>query len=293
MSLLTVALKEFSDHVTSRRFLILFILLSILTVLSAFSSASRVASGFSITFSDVLTSGSLSIIYLIGQLGPLIGIALGFDSISKEMESGSILLLLSCPIYRDTILNGKILSGLLTILLTLGTSITLLTGFILAQLGIAPTIEELIRLLIYFVFAVIYILAYMALSLLTSIITKKTSMSLLISISTWIFFTYLIHTIASSIASLLPETDIEGRIRVLTMISLLSPYRHYNTFSRNIISPKFSIDPFSIFPRKSPFKPLTLMESLALSWPNLIIILSLLIIFLAASYIKFLKEEVR
>ncbi|MCS7365689.1 MAG: ABC transporter permease [archaeon GB-1867-035] len=293
MSLLTVALKEFSDHVTSRRFLILFILLSILTVLSAFSSASRVASGFSITFSDVLTSGSLSIIYLIGQLGPLIGIALGFDSISKEMESGSILLLLSCPIYRDTILNGKILSGLLTILLTLGTSITLLTGFILAQPGIAPTIEELIRLLIYFVFAVIYILAYMALSLLTSIITKKTSMSLLISISTWIFFTYLIHTIASSIASLLPETDIEGRIRVLTMISLLSPYRHYNTFSRNIISPKFSIDPFSIFPRKSPFKPLTLMESLALSWPNLIIILSLLIIFLAASYIKFLKEEVR
>ena len=293
MSLLTVALKEFSDHVTSRRFLILFILLSILTVLSAFSSASRVASGFSITFSDVLTSGSLSIIYLIGQLGPLIGIALGFDSISKEMESGSILLLLSCPIYRDTILNGKILSGLLTILLTLGTSITLLTGFILAQLGIAPTIEELIRLLVYFVFAVIYILAYMALSLLTSIITKKTSMSLLISISTWIFFTYLIHTIASSIASLLPETDIEGRIRVLTMISLLSPYRHYNTFSRNIISPKFSIDPFSIFPRKSPFKPLTLMESLALSWPNLIIILSLLIIFLAASYIKFLKEEVR
>ncbi|RLE53894.1 MAG: hypothetical protein DRJ30_06220, partial [Candidatus Methanomethylicota archaeon] len=71
-------------------------------------------------------------------------------------------------------MNGKILSGLLTILLTLGTSITLLTGFILAQLGIAPTIEELIRLLIYFVFAVIYILAYMALSLLTSIITKKT-----------------------------------------------------------------------------------------------------------------------
>jgi len=118
-------------------------------------------------------------------------------------------------------LNGKILSGLLTILLTLGTSITLLTEFILAQLGIAPTIEELIRLLIYFVFAVIYILAYMALSLLTSIITKKTSMSLLISISTWIFFTYLIYTIASSIASLLPETDVEGRIRVLTMISLL------------------------------------------------------------------------
>lgn len=293
MSLLTVALKEFSDHVTSRRFLVLFILLSILTVLSAFSSASRVMGGFSITFSDVLTSGSLSIIYLIGQLGPLIGIALGFDSISKEMESGSILLLLSCPIYRDTILNGKIFSGLLTILLTLGTSITLLTGFILAYIGIAPTLEELIRLLIYFVFAVIYILAYMALSLLTSIVTKKTSMSLLISISVWIFFTFLIHTIASSIASLLPETDIEGRIRILTIISLFSPYRHYNTFSRNIVSPKFSIDPFSIFPRRSPFKPLTLMESLALSWPNLVIVTSLLVVFLATSYIKFLKEEIR
>ncbi len=293
MSTIIIALKEFSDHVTSRRFLILFTLLSVLSVLSAFSSISRAFIGEVKMFSDILTLGRLSIIYLIGELGPLIGIALGFDSISKEIESGSMLLLLSCPIYRDTILNGKILGGLLTIILALGTSTILLTGFTLAQIGIAPTSEEIIRLILYFLASIIYILSYMALSMLTSIISKRTSISLLTSISIWIFFTFIMPMIASSLATILPEEDIEGKIRIMTITLLLTPVQHYYTLSRNIISPKFSIDPFSIFPRRSIVKPLTLIESLNLTWPNLAIITSLLVIFVAASYIKFLKEEIR
>jgi hypothetical protein len=68
---------------------------------------------------------------------------------------------------------------------------------------------------------------------------------------------------------------------------MLTPDQHYNNFSMNILNAKMALDPFGIFPREAPpGRSLTIIESLA-------IITSILIVFIAASYIKFLREEVR
>lgn len=292
MSLKHVVLKEFSDNVSSKRFIILFVFLTVVCVIAAFASRGYTYT-YGFTFSDLITYGSASIIPIIGVLGPLIGIIIGFDSISREVESGSLILLLSCPIYRDTIINGKIIGGILTITLTLVNSIMLTTGIILAIIGILPTIEEVIRLIIYLVVSVIYIAMYMAISMFTSILTKKSSMSLLISILVWLTFTQLIYNASNAIALAIPELYSETRIKVLTAIRMLTPDQHYQTFSRNILNAKYSSEPFSIFVRYSPIKPLSLIDSLLLSWPNLAIIISILTVFLALSYIRFLREEVR
>jgi ABC-type transport system involved in multi-copper enzyme maturation permease subunit len=75
---------------------------------------------------------------------------------------------------------------------------------------------------------------------------------------------------------------------------MLTPDQHYNNFSMNILNAKMALDPFGIFPRGTPpGRSLTIIESLAISWPNLAIITSILIAFIAASYIKFLREELR
>ncbi len=293
MSVSIIAIKEFSDNVASKRFLILFLLLSILSILSAFTVSNRFYGGNLKSFSDLLTTGSLSLIYLIGVVGPLIGISLGFDCISREIESGSLMLLLSCPVHRDEILNGKILGGLLTIILALGTSITLLIGFIMIQIGIAPNFNEILRLIIFFLASIIYILCYMSLSILTSIIFRRSSISLLVSMCIWIFFTFMINMVASSLASFLPEVDVEGRIKVLTYTLMTSPTFHFYALSRVIINPQFVIDPFGIFPRRSFSKELSLIESLNLATPNMFILIVLLMIFISISYIKFLREEIR
>ena len=293
MSLKTVMIKEFSDNVVSKRFIILFSFLTLISIISAF--ASRYYTGtYGLTFSQLITLTSASIIPLISKIGPLIGIMLGFDSISKEIEKGSIILLLSCPIYRDTILNGKILGGVLTIALAISTSIMVSTGVIMAVIGIMPTTDEAIRLIIYLIASIIYISMYMAISVYTSIATKNTSMSLLISIIVWLTFTQLIYNASNAISALIPEILSETRLKVITAIRMLTPDQHYNNFSMNILNAKMALDPFGIFPRGTPpGRSLTIIESLAISWPNLAIITSILIAFIAASYIKFLREEVR
>ncbi|MEM1549753.1 MAG: ABC transporter permease subunit [Candidatus Methanomethylicia archaeon] len=292
MSLKNIVLKEFSDNVASKRFIILFAFISVLSIIAAFSS--RIYMGiYGTTFSDLITQTSASIISIIGTIGPLIGIMIGFDAISREYERGSLILFLSCPVYRDTIINGKIIGGIFTIALALANSILLTSGVILAIMGIAPTMEEIIRLIIYFVAAIIYITMYMAISMFTSIATKNSSMSLLISILVWLTFTQLIYNASNAIGAMVPEIYSETRIKVITAIRMLTPDQHYQTFSKNILNAKFSIEPFSMFIRYSAFKPIPLYDSLSLSWPNLAIITSILIVFLALSYIRFLREEVR
>src|SRR5262245_63426501 len=56
-----------------------------------------------------------SLATLLGFFGPLIGITLGFDSISGEYARGTLSRVLSQPIYRDSLINGKFIAGLTTV----------------------------------------------------------------------------------------------------------------------------------------------------------------------------------
>ena len=103
----------------------------------------------------------------------------------------------------------------------------------------------------------------MAISIFTSIITKNSSMSLLISILVWLTFTQLIYNASSAIGAMVLEIYSETRIKVITVIRMLTPDQHYQTFSKNILNAKFSIEPFSMFIRYSAFKPIPLYDSLS------------------------------
>ncbi|MFZ8854550.1 MAG: ABC transporter permease, partial [Thermofilaceae archaeon] len=61
----------------------------------------------------VLFVGSLS--STMSFVAPLLGIALGFSAIAAEREKGTIRLVLARPVYRDQVLNGKILAATILI----------------------------------------------------------------------------------------------------------------------------------------------------------------------------------
>jgi ABC-type Na+ efflux pump permease subunit len=48
-------------------------------------------------------------------LGAILAIAMGFDLITREKESHSLKSLLSHPVFRDEIINGKALGGILVL----------------------------------------------------------------------------------------------------------------------------------------------------------------------------------
>lgn len=88
-----------------------------------------------------------SFISFISLLGPLVGLAIGFDSINGELNRGTMSRLLAQPIHRDNVINGKFLAGI-TVISIMVLSLGIAVGAIgIIMIGIPPTVEEILRLL--------------------------------------------------------------------------------------------------------------------------------------------------
>ena len=84
----------------------------------------------------------------LGFLLPLVAIALGFDAINGEHARRTMSRLLAQPIYRDAVLFGKFLGGLLIIAIALLTLWLLMMGLGILFLGLPPSGGELARLVV-------------------------------------------------------------------------------------------------------------------------------------------------
>ena len=98
---LTVATKELRDQFGSKRFMILFGLVLLLSTLSAYQGVDFIRNneqaGFVYIFSG--TQMSFSFIQTMVYFGPLLGLALGFDAINKERATGTLSILLGPVSY--------------------------------------------------------------------------------------------------------------------------------------------------------------------------------------------------
>ncbi len=90
-----------------------------------------------------VSDGTLpSFTVFVSFLGPLLGIALGFDAINSEQNKGTLSRILSQPIHRDYLINAKFVGALIVIGVMLFVLGFLVMGFGLISIGIPPTAEE-------------------------------------------------------------------------------------------------------------------------------------------------------
>ncbi|KAF1077244.1 ABC transporter permease [Methanogenium sp. MK-MG] len=190
-----IARKELRDHFRSRKFLLIFGIFLIITIIGMVSGAAQYNKDLqsyndrqSVADDDEYSMGfgwgkpSIMSIYLgvsglIVTLGAILGIAMGFDLISKEKETKSLKILLSHPVYRDEVINGKALGGLMALAIALG--ITFIVTFaILLISGIVPEGDELSKILVYGGAAFLMILSYFALSLFMSTVANDSGKAL-------------------------------------------------------------------------------------------------------------------
>jgi ABC-2 type transport system permease protein len=107
--------KELEDHFSSTRSILLLTLILMVGLVTAFMAGSGLKSALegmakpSLVFLLLFTStGALfSLAQFIAFFGPLIGMVLGFDAVNRERQSRTLSKLLSQPIYRDAVINGK------------------------------------------------------------------------------------------------------------------------------------------------------------------------------------------
>ena len=296
--LMTVFYKELADHFTSWRGIILFVTILLMGVLAIIGPSGAVESmraeataPTQFVFLRLFTTGSYSFAWRISMiLIPIVGIVLGLDTINSEKNSGTLSRLLAQPIYRDAVINGKFLAGIVTLAIMLTTTILIIGGIGLLQLGVAPTSEEVARLLLFWGTSILYGAFWLGLAILFSVLFKHVATSALTSIGIWVFFFFYTMTGFIAWQAQDPQTAIIAmRVSPLflfqeSMSVILVPGAR--TISEMLQLMSASGTPF--IPG-----PLSLGQSLLTVWPQLAIIGGLTAALFAGSYVKFMREEIR
>jgi ABC-2 type transport system permease protein len=300
--------KELADYFTSIRFIVFFMLTIGISAVGLRAAqqgivAANLPEGF-IFVGLFTTSGNIipSLASLLALLVPIIGIALGFDAINSERTGGTLSRILSQPVYRDSVINGKFLAGLFTLAVMVGTMLLLVSGYGLRMIGVPPNAEEVIRLFIYLFLTIIYGAFWMGLAMLFSILFRRIASSLLVSIGVWLFFSVFILLLAPAIANaIIPTTDASEaemirNMELNKMIMRLSPNTLFTEATTGLLRPMvigtLGMVTVSQITRMVP-NPLGLGQSLLLVWPHLTSLISLSVICFAASYVIFMRQEIR
>ena len=331
--LLTVCRKELVDNLGSKRYMVFFALIIVLSTLSAYQGAEYIKENTSAGFVAIFSGATNGFPFttLMVFFGPIIGLSLGFDAINKEKTSGSLSVLLSQPIYRDSVLNGKFLAGIAALSLLTGSTIGIMSGVAIPILGFGPDLEAISRITVFALLTILYLSFWLALGLVYSIVTKKTTTSILMSVATWLFFSIVITIIAMLVANILAPIQLpsgfnpgggsnnpggfnqtrpggfnqtqtqeylarmQSQSATQTNIQRISPAYLYNEASSAILGTRGG-GGFGFIGGQgggTPFRALDLAQGLMATWPQIAAIAVCLVVCFASSYMLFLRQEIR
>lgn len=188
----TIARKEFADLLYSKHVLIiiaLYIIVSAGTILTFYDTFTRI--GYIITANQYL----VELTKILSYYGSLVAIVIGFSSISLEINNRSLNTLLVKPVYRDTIINGKILGTIYFIIsMFIATTIAFII-FMLLLMGDATNqllLDIISGLPLVWLFSLLCVTFFLSCSMLTSILFKERSLALFFSVIIWIFMFLLL-----------------------------------------------------------------------------------------------------
>ena len=317
---MTICWKELADHLGSKRYIVLFALIVLLSTMSAYQGTQYMRTNTQTGFLNIFsgTQYGFSFISLMVFFGPIIGLALGFDAINKERTSGSLSTLLSQPIYRDSIINGKFIAGTMALSLLAASTVAIMCSVAIFSLGFGPTLTDVSRIVFFTLLTVLYLAFWLGLGLLFSTVTKKTSTSILMSISTWLFFSIVVTIMAALVANTLVPISIQPgqfnpgqpgqpgqtqeymellqkRSSIQISIQRISPANLYSEASSSILGVVggTSLGFLGVTGGGERFQQLGLTQGILSTWPQIVAIAVGLIICFAASYILFLRLEIR
>ena len=296
-----VASKEFSDAVESKRFIVLVVLFGLVmtgAIVTRYveevqtmpdGPASPMPRGF------LRQMGYMLHITMI-LVAPVMGVALGCDTISGEREKGTLKIVLAQPVFRDTVINGKFLAA--TSAVSLAILITSLAGVGAATLilGVTPTGDEALRLALFLIFVVLYTMTYYGIAVFLSTVSKKTSHSVLLSITAWALFTFVIPLVGELIALMIMESiaDPEESYRIYWAIregiASITPYYHFEKISQYLLHPEYI--PGGYHPRLTE-ELVSVTSSLMYAGPNIFVLTIMTTLAFIGSYMVFTRQEIR
>lgn len=303
--------KEISDHVRSWRFIILVLIIALTCMGSLYTALTNIGTAIkpgdpdgSFLFLKLFTAsdGTLpSFVVFISFLGPLLGIALGFDAINSEQNKGTLSRILSQPIHRDYLINAKFTAALTVIGIMLFALAFLVMGFGLIAIGIPPTAEEFLRIIAFIIVSLFYVAFWLNLSIFFSIKFKQAATSALACIAVWLFFSVFYNMIINLVGRAISPSEMASTYQIISyqrfMLNLLrfAPSMLFNEATTTLLMPSVrSLGPLTMEQVHGAIpSPLPLGQSLLVVWPQLTGLIAVTVICFALSYATFMRKEIR
>ncbi len=306
--------KEFGDHIRSWRFVILLGIVTLACIGSIYTAITALKDGITSTgggtdtrflFLSMFTvsDGTLpSFLTFLSFLAPLIGISIGFDSVNTERNKGTLSRLLAQPIHRDDLLNAKFVAGLLLIGVVVFSLGFLVMGLGLFTIGYPPSPEEFWRVVIALLITTVYVGLWLNISLFFSVRFKQAATSALSGIALWLFFLVFFGMIANMISNATAPSNPGDADAVIShehwmmLLDRLSPANLFQEAASTMLLPDVrTLNAFVTQEQayRAISAPLPLTQSALLIWPHIVALVAETIVMFGASYVLFMRQEVR
>jgi len=312
----TIAAKELADHITSSRFLVLLLIVTVAAIVpmyfitSDISGAAPQLAGQPALFLALFVVGSSSlgnvaVVSFAALLVPLVGIAFGFDGINSERSQGTLSRLLAQPIHRDDVINGKFAAGIAVIAVMIATLVIVVAGLGMIRLGIVPTPEEIARIVVWAAATILYASFWLAFALLLSTVMRGTASAALVGFGTWLgllLFGQFLLPLLANVLFPLDKADANSYLASTTAQATfmrISPSTLYGDIITAVLNPNtktvLGVGNLGQYVSSQQQVPglLSLDQSILLVWPQIVAMVAITVVLFALAYILFLRQEVR
>lgn len=303
-----VAFKEAVDHMTSARMHLVMLLVLLTAAGAVYTAIGKITTTTSedpflfLRLFTVAQDPLPAFSSFMGFLLPLVAIALGFDAINGEFGRRTMSRILAQPIYRDAVLFGKFIGGMLVIGIALVTLYLLMIGIGILLLGLPPSADEVTRSLAYLLATFIYTGVWLALALAFSTTIKATATSALAALSVWLIFSFFWSMITPFLANILSPINPLDPMTLLDQfymqqnLARISPVTLYGEISQMILDPSSrTVGPIFMSQLQGALigAPLPTFESILIIWPQISGLFAGMVALFCVAYVAFQRQEVR
>ena len=186
-----VARKEYVD-ILSSRMVLLIILLFLAYSITWVYNFSVTANGhgppgamLGIGTYNVGTAAAGAVFNLMTTFGMIIGIVIGCSAIANDRVGNALNTLLTKPVYRDTIINGKILGSLAFLAAYMALVTAVFTASLLVFCGsvLASSLGDYVsRLPFVFIYTLVYVGVFLALAMFISVLIRDQAVAMILTV---------------------------------------------------------------------------------------------------------------
>ncbi len=228
-----------------------------------------------------------NLIEYVSIIGAILAVILGANTLSEERESGGLKLILSRPVYRDQLLWGKWLGNTAVLAALLGLVFLFNSVLLVGVGGIMPTAVELLRLFVFTLLALAYMLIFLSLAMFLSLRLNSSATVFLVSLVVWMVVSFVLPQMAETqMVNSSVVNSISGAINqipqdtaVSQAINALSPTWHLRHIGGQLLQAA---------PGSGALGDLTLAGH---TLTALLVLLAPTVVLVAASFAAFLRNE--